>query len=287
MEPVKYKSLCAGAAVSLFLFTASLVPASAQGKNNEEAIHRVMGAISRVQVYLEFYFMETSVYPRSLKALETILNDEAAKDGERIVFPRDPATGKEFIYEPSKDQKGYRLAVPDPARYGMKKLELAQVNWGWLSLIAEEKRRKAFAFFCKSNIDVLTAMSKKYQEQEKKLPQSLKDLLTKYPKGLPVCPLSGKEYIYGIKDGVFTISCPNPREHGFVKMMFSSKDGFIAEPLDTQQGREKLVVPDEKPIVPQDGKQPPTQGEKQAAPQGEKQAAPRGDRQFSPPKKEK
>jgi hypothetical protein len=224
------------ALIVLFLFSLVLTsPAPAQEKAGEEKLLQCISALARIQAYVEFYYMETGVYPRNLKELEKVFNEEATKKNDEVIFPKDPATGKEFIYEPSKDAKGYTLSSPDPSLYGLKKLSLSSVNWGWMNMIAEEKKKKAYAYFCKYNMDMIAMLIKKYNDDEKKMPQALKDLLPKYLKALPSCPSTGKEYVFSVTGKDYVISCPNCREHGFSAFELNSKTGFKAEPLASQK----------------------------------------------------
>jgi hypothetical protein len=220
--------------VFLLAFLLAL-PVMAQNQAGEEKLLQCVGAMSRIQSYVEFYYMETGVYPRNLKELEKVFNEEASKKNDEVLFPKDPATGKEFIYEPARDAKGYTLTAPDSSLYGLKKLTLSSVNWGWMNMIAEEKKKKAYAYFCKYNLDMIAMLVKKYNDDEKKMPQALKDLMPKYLKALPSCPATGKEYVFTVTGKDYLLSCPNCRDHGFSVFELNSKSGFKAEPLGAQK----------------------------------------------------
>jgi hypothetical protein len=149
-----------------------------------------------------------------------------------------------------------------------------------MKIIGLEKRRLNYARLCEYNLRVLSTLTKKYQENEKKLPQAMKEFIPRYLKdGLPVCPLSGKDYLYTVKDNGFTISCPNAREHGFKEFLYSTKDGFVYEPLDQEPEGDKSIKGQPGTL-----KSPP-RGDKQFSPPGDKKAAPQGDKQAAPPKK--
>jgi len=220
------------AAIILTILLQSSV--SGQNKAGDEKLSQLIYAISQIQTYIEFFYMETGVYPKNLKDLEKIYNEEASKDGEKVTIPKDPASGNDFIYEYNKDANTYRLSCPDPSLYGMKKCDLIPIKWGWMNVIPEEKKRKAYASFCKFNLDSIAAATKKYAELEKKAPKSLKEMVPAYLKALPGCTLSGKDYIFTAKGDEIVVTCPNPKEHGFSVFEISSKSGFRALPIITQ-----------------------------------------------------
>lgn len=219
----------------VFLFARPSI--SEETKDRSEILNQCVAYMSQLQSFIEFYFMETGVYPRSLKELDRIFNEEASS--EKIIFPKDPGTGKDFIYETGSDCLSYRLACPDPSVYGLKKLQLTQLNWGWMKVISEEKRRKAYAFFCKYNIDMISKAVKKYLEEVKKLPQNLKALSPKYLKKVTACPVTGHDYIYLIKGDIYTVACPDPKEHGCGVFEINSKDGLVIKPIEQKNNSEK------------------------------------------------
>lgn len=228
------------ATLAVLITAASLQwPACGQDKTGDDKMSQLITAMSQIQSYIEFYYMETGVYPKNLKDLEKIYNEEAVKEADRVTIPKDPATGKDFTYEYNKDANTYRLSCPDPSQYGMKKCELVPIKWGWMNVIPEEKKRKAYASFCKYNLDHIGTALKKYMEQEKKLPKSLKDLVPAYMKALPGCPFTGKDYAFTAKGDEVIIGCPNPKEHGFTVFEISSKSGFRATPIMPQEPPQK------------------------------------------------
>jgi len=228
------------AALAALIIAASIQwPACGQDKAGDDRVSQLITAMSQIQSYIEFYYMETGVYPKNLKDLEKIYNEEAVKEGDRVIIPKDPATGKDFVYEYNKEANTYRLSCPDPSQYGMKKCELVPIKWGWMNVIPEEKKRKAYASFCKYNLDHIGAALKKYMEQEKKLPKSLKEMVPAYMKALPGCPFTGKDYVFTAKGDEVIIACPNPKEHGFTVFEISSKSGFKALPIMTQEPSQK------------------------------------------------
>ncbi|MDQ7825655.1 MAG: hypothetical protein RDV48_22840 [Candidatus Eremiobacteraeota bacterium] len=212
------------------LFASMTAPLPAQDK--EEKLTQCITRLSQIQAYLEFYFMGTGDYPKNLVDLESIFNEDVLKDTEKIKMPRDPATGKEFVYEAGKNYKSYSLSCPDPSQYGVKKLSLSPVPWGWMNVVAEGKSRRTRAQCCKGYEEVLTAAIKKFAEQNKKLPQDLKELVPKYMRLVPACPQCSKEYLYTVKGNDFVIGCPDPAEHGFTVFECTSREGFKFKPIE-------------------------------------------------------
>jgi len=242
------------AALTALMLTVSLQGSvygqNGQNKSDIDKLSQLISSMSQIQAYIEFYYMETGVYPKSLKDLEKIYNEEAVKEADKVVIPRDPITGKDFIYECNKEANTYRISCPDPTLYGMKKCELAPVKWGWMNIIPEEKKRKAYATFCRINLEAISAAIKKYTEQEKKAPKSLKEMVPAYLKVVPGCPLSGKDYVLTLKGNEIVITCPNPKEHGFTVFEIDSKSGFKGTPVPAQVEQPKT------PGGATDGKKP-------------------------------
>ncbi len=207
-----------------------------------------ISALSKTQTYIEFYYMETGIYPKSLSELERIFNEEEENPSKKLIFPRDPATGKPFVYATAKDFLSYTLSCPDPSPYGLEKLSVSAVDWGWMNVVAQEKRRMAFAQFCKFNIEFLAAAVKKYNEAEKKIPADVKALVPKYIKGMPTCPTCGKEYIYKSEGDGYSVTCPDPKEHGFKVFLFKSHEGFKAEPIESEEKEVNTPIKENKPL---------------------------------------
>lgn len=219
---------------------------SADEKGGE--LSRLLAAISKLQAYIEFYYMETGIYPKSLSDLDRIFNEDVEQESDKIVFPKDPATGKSFVYATGKDLLSYKLSVPDPAAYGLESMTISSVNWGWMNFIAQEKRRVAFAQFCKFNIEFIAAAVDKYKGTEKKLPPDLKELIPKYLKSLPGCPAFGKEFIYKVEGENYSITCANSKDHGFKTFRFTSNGGFRVEPIESSQKEVKKETKENKPF---------------------------------------
>ena len=85
--------------------------------------------------------MEAGVYPPTLEELNLAYNSELPRGARPVPIPKDPVTGKDFIYRPAENRKGYTLTFPDPTKYGLPAgFTLRPVSWGWLALRAERKR---------------------------------------------------------------------------------------------------------------------------------------------------
>jgi hypothetical protein len=235
--------------ISVILCILALLRAPVMGADEKgDVLGECISCLSKMQAYIEFYYMETGIYPKSLAELERIFNEDVENAKEKLLFPRDPASGKDFIYTTGKDFLSYTLSAPDPSAYGLKKLAVSSVNWGWMNSVAQEKRRMAFAQFCKFNIEFLSQAINKYRSTEKKVPTDLKLLIPKYIKGVPLCPASGREYIYKGGTDSYSITCANPKEHGFKTFIYTSKDGFKAEPIETSEKEVKPEIKENKPF---------------------------------------
>lgn len=233
--------------VILCILTLSLVPVMGAEEKGDK-LGECITALSKMQAYIEFYYMETGIYPKSLAELDRIFNEDVETAKDKLLFPKDPATGKDFIYTTGKDYLSYTLSAPDPSAYGLKKLTVPSVNWGWMNVVAQEKRRMAFAQFCKFNVEFLSQAVNKYKSAEKKVPADLKLLIPKYLKGVPLCPASGREYVYKGGTDSFSITCPNPKDHGFKSFIYTSKDGFKAEPAESSEKEVKPQIKENTPF---------------------------------------
>ncbi len=197
------------------------------GNVNQSKLLSVFDRFSQLRVYIEFFFMESGDYPESLDQLNKDLNSILPPSLPKVQLPKDPATGKEFIYTRSKDEKSYTLSVPDPSAYGLDKFELSSVEWGGFNQIAQERKYKFLAMICVENIKALATAVEYYAKDNGKIPAQLKDLMPKYVKTMPVCPINGKFYEYKVDGEDYYIKCPNAREHQMNELMFSSKRGWV------------------------------------------------------------
>jgi hypothetical protein len=185
-------------------------------------------AISQVRVYIEFYFMEAGDYPESLAQLDKDLNSLLPRDLEPVKFPRDPATGQEFVYVLGSDKKSYVLKVPDPSRYGIDKLEFTGVPWGGFARVAEDRKFRFLQMITVENIKTLASSVEYFaKDHGGKFPIQLKELIPGYIKSMPVCPITGGIYNYTIEGDNYSISAPRPDVYGLKELMFSSSRGWV------------------------------------------------------------
>lgn len=195
---------------------------SAEGKLNA-----AVGALSKVQALLEFYFMEAGQYPDTLEDMISQYNQGVKQSDPLVTIPTDPATGKKLLYTPSSDRMKYAVRVPEPAAYGMASLEVHQVDWGWMVGLASEQRRKRMTLRCAQYMQLLGDVIDQYSKANRnKYPDSLDQLMPKYLQKEPMCPLSKKPYVYTHTDRGFEVACPNPKEHGLEYLRFSSTEGL-------------------------------------------------------------
>lgn len=230
------------------------VPARAQeGASWKEAVARM----SKIQALLEYFYMETGEYPPNLAVLERSFNQDLPDKAPKVVVPPDPATSKPFHYELSPDRKKYRLAPPDPAKYGSNAIGLESIDWGWMALLAKQRRAEQLAMECKYNMEVLATQSEMYaKDNGGKFPSAIDELVPKYIPRHPVCPLTGKNYSFAPGGKGYIISCPNAQNHGLKKFSYSSDRGMVVEPLQSQGGAGKgagetpAPVPSPSPAAP-------------------------------------
>lgn len=184
-------------------------------------------AMSKLQTLVEFYFMSTGTYPITLAELDQQYNDHAPKDGKKVAVPNDPATNKPFVYEATDDGNAYTLRAPNPAAYGVKSLEVSNIDWGWMRSIAEERKRVQLAELCSIYVKGLgNALDQYARDHKNELPDSLDTLVPKLVKKLPTCPASGKPYIYKKTDRGYEVICPDPKAHDLEVLEYSSTEGF-------------------------------------------------------------
>ena len=211
---------------SICLILLTITPIFAQ---ENKALVECMTKMSTIQSYLEFYYMSTGDYPRTLNELDEIFNSDVKKDSERLKFPIDPLSAKPFIYKVSEDFKSYTLAAPNPSLYNVEKLELSSVSWGWMDEIARRISFVAKTDLCSKYMNGLIMACKSFQDKEKKLPSDIKELIPTYVRSVPSCPKCGKPYILELKKDDLTVSCPDPSVHGCSVFQYSLKKGFITK----------------------------------------------------------
>lgn len=229
---MKYRTLLIVAA--LLIATLLQMPARAQ---DAPAWKEAVSRMSKIQALLEYFYMETGEYPPNLGVLERSFNQDLPDKAPKVVVPTDPATSKAFVYELSQDRKKYRLAPPDPAKYGANAVTLDSIDWGWMALLARQRRAEQLALECKYNMEVLATQSEMFaKDSGGKFPSAIDELVPKYIPRHPVCPLTGKNYSFAPGGKGYIISCPNAQSHGLKKFAYSSDRGMVVEPLPSQGG---------------------------------------------------
>lgn len=218
----------------LVLLGLAVLPAPVRGEEAppwKEAAARM----SRLQALLEYFYMETGEYPPNLGVLERSFNHGLQDQAPKVVVPTDPATGKPFLYERAQDGRRYRLAPPEPAKYGANALTFESLDWGWMAILARQRRAEQLALECKYNLEVLATQSEMYaKDHGAKFPSQLDDLVPRYIPRHPVCPLTGKNYTYAPGGKGYFLSCPNAQNHGLKKFGYSSDRGMVVEPLEAK-----------------------------------------------------
>ncbi len=189
--------------------------------------------LSSLQAMLEFFFMEAGVYPGSLDDLNTAYNSKLPQGSKAVPIPKDPATGKNFVYIPGANRKGYLLRFPEPQKYGLgMNIELTPVSWGWLALRAERKRFEELAKLSKYHMETLATQVEMFAKDNKgEFPETLDLLYPKYIKRHPQDPITGKNYIYKTLADGYLVASPNPERYGLRLFQYSSSQGIIVEAL--------------------------------------------------------
>ncbi|MGM9992222.1 MAG: hypothetical protein ACI376_05160 [Candidatus Bruticola sp.] len=202
-------------------------------------------AYARLQVLIEYYFMESGLYPVSLKALERSFNTGLPTDAPKVIIGDDPVSGKPFVYQVSKDRHHYTLSVPEPDKYGADWPALETIDWGWLMLAAEGKRIERLLSDCTRSINELATACEIYaKDHNKAFPAKLESLRPQYMFRELRCPASSKPYIYTFRRGGYTIECPEPRRHGLGSIKYDSDKGLFiggAENTGAEQADKKTT----------------------------------------------
>ena len=195
-------------------------------------------AYARLQVLIEYYFMESGLYPVSLKTLEHSFNVGLPADAPKVVLGDDPLSGKPFVYTVSKDRRHYTLALPEPARYGNDIPSLETIDWGWLLLAAEGKRIERLLSDCTRNINELATACEIYaKDHNKAFPAKLENLRPQYMFRELRCPASGKPYVYVFRRGGYTIECPEANKHGLGSIKYDSDKGLFVTGADGEKAQ--------------------------------------------------
>ena len=212
-------------------------PEAAEPKTEVAAVTRGLQELSSLQAMLEFFFMEAGVYPPTLEELKVAYNAELPRGARPVEVPKDPSTGKEFVYRVAQNRKGYYLSFPDPTRYGLPAgFELGPVSWGWLALRAEQRRFEEMVKLSKYHIESLATQIEMFaKDNSGAYPQNLDQLYPKYIKRHPQDPVTGKNYAYKqLADG-YIVGSPNPERYGLKIFQYSSSKGIQVEILPPDQ----------------------------------------------------
>jgi len=204
-----------------------------EGKSGSTELQAGMQEIGSLRAMLEFFFMEAGVYPPTLDELNVAFNAQLPKGSSAVPIPKDPATGKDFVYRPAPNRKSYALTFPDGSAYGLKSgFELTPVNWGWLALRAERKRFEEMVKLSKYHIETLATQVEMYaKDNNGSYPDNLDELYPKYIKRHPQDPVTGKNYKYKqLADG-YIVGSPNPERYGLSIFQYSSSQGIQVEVL--------------------------------------------------------
>lgn len=204
----------------------STTPSTPAGETGKLIL--LLDSLSQARVYIEFFYMQAGDYPTALDQLQKDLNSILPRNLEKISIPTDPATGKPFVYKPSKDRQSYTISVPDPSAYGMDKIEFPNVKWGGFTVMAEDRKFRFVGTLCIQNIKhIATAIEFYAKDHKGKYPDKLKDLIPRYLPSMPICPITGKFYEYEKKGEDYYVKCPNPKEHKMEVLMFSTRRGWV------------------------------------------------------------
>ncbi len=216
---------------ALIVALALLSPMLAQQPQSQpDQLREAWARMSKVQALLEYFFMEQGQYPESLAELERAFNTMKPKSGADLVIPKDPGTGKSFVYLCKPPFKKYALSIPDPAAYGGQSFTLPEVDWGFMARLAEQRRTEQIALQCGFNLKGLATQTELFaKDHNKTFPKSLDEMFPKYISRYPQCPASGKNYLMTSIPGGYLLSCPTPERHGLKQFRYHSQQGMQIE----------------------------------------------------------
>ena len=234
----------------------ALTPAVRAQDKTPEAWQR----LSRLQCLIEYFYMETGVYPLDLAEMDQIFRAKAPRAPKPVAIPLDPAANQPFKYQVDAAGRRYTISVPDPAKYGGQKIALSTVDWGYLADLADLKRFEQIVRQMSNLMKAVATQCEMYaKDHAGKYPEQLDDLLPKYISRFPNDPLTGKNLTYKkLLDG-YVIGCPNPERYGLKTFQYSSSQGIQMEQAPPKQGEKP------EPITP--ARPPATEGKTEPAPQ--------------------
>ena len=219
--------------------------------------------LSRLQCLIEYFYMETGVYPLDLAEMEQIFKSRAPRAPKAVSIPVDPATNQPFKYQLEQGGRRYSLSVPDPARYSGAKIALYPVDWGYLADLADLKRFEEIVRSMNNLMKGIATQCEMYaKDHGGQYPAQLDDLMPKYLQRFPNDPLTGKNMAYKKQLDGYLIICPNPEKYGLKTFQYSSSQGIQTERLPRKDGKasEAPKVPDIKISEPKPA-DPPKTGE--------------------------
>jgi hypothetical protein len=217
-------------------------PSWAQDKSSE-----AWQRLSRLQCLIEYFYMETGVYPLDLQEMDQIFRQRAPRAPKPVGIPIDPATNQPFVYKVETNGRKYSISVPDPSKYGGAKIALSTVDWGYLADLADLKRFSEIVRQMQNIMKVVATQVEMYaKDHGGQYPNQLDDLLPKYVTRMPSDPLTGKNLAYKkLVDG-YIIGCPNPEKFGMKTFHYSSTKGIVMEQA-ARGGDSKAPAPKEEP----------------------------------------
>ena len=238
------------------LLIAFSMPTWAQDKS-VEAWQR----LSRLQCLIEYFYMETGVYPLDLQEMDQIFRQRAPRAPKPVAIPVDPATSQPFVYKLEKNGRRYSISVPDPSKYGGARLSLSTVDWGYLSDLADLKRFSEIVRQMQNIMKVVATQVEMFaKDHAGQYPSELDELLPKYVTRMPSDPLTGKNLSYKkLVDGYY-ISCPNPEKYGMKTFQYSSSKGIVMEQAPRPGSETK--VPSITPAAPKEEATPKAEDRK-------------------------
>lgn len=237
------KRLLDGSVKALILAGLLLHPARAQDKSFE-----AWQRLSRLQCLIEYFFMETGVYPLDLAEMDQVFRQRAPRAPKPVSIPNDPATNQPFHYK--LEGRRYIISVPDASKYGGAKIALSSIDWGYLSDLADLKRFTEIVRQMQGLLKMVATQLEMYaKDHAGQYPASLDDMLPKYFTRMPSDPLTGKNLLYKkLVDG-YVIGCPNPDKYGMKTFQYNSSQGIQMEqaPRPGAEGNGKPAPPKEEP----------------------------------------
>ncbi len=189
--------------------------------------------MSQIQSMLEYFFLEAGFYPATLEELDQLVNSKAPRNSRTLVIPKDPITNQPFQYVVDRSSKKYRLSVPDASKYDNAGPLLTNMDWGFLSELADLRRYEQIVRHSTNMMKAVATSCELFAKDHKgAFPESLDDLLPKYLGRFPTDPITGKNLSYKKADNGYVVSCPNPDRYGFRIFQYSSANGMQVEQIN-------------------------------------------------------